>query len=891
MRECNASTVGTVRRSWLAGWASYALVITLGIGTWATLRRFGIGPGLSAYPSIAAGLMLIVLLEKWIPYRGEWRPMARELGTDWIYHALVQAALPAALGLVVSTTLAREAGARPLVLGAPWPHGASLAAEFLVMLLLADGFRYALHVTAHRFSLLWRLHAVHHAPAKLYALNVGRFHPLERTLQYMAETLPFALLGVREEVLALYVLFHSLHGFFQHANIDVHLGVLNYVLSGPELHRWHHSRIRRESNANYANHLAVWDVLFGTYHLPAGEAVSELGLRNPDYPQTFRDQLRTPFNGALDEARGPLLRWRDVVLNPCLRLHMAFVRRRAWRPLLAATQRPRAAQFAVLRRILTANRATQFGREHGFAEIAGIADFRRRVPMQTYESLSPYIDSQERTGAPFLTADRPVLYAQTSGTTGAPRHFPLSRRALAQHKRSQDLFAYVQYRGEPGAYDGRILAIVSPAVEGRLPSGTPFGAISGSLYRAMPRLAQLKYVLPPEVFEVSDYELKYLLILRLALAEENVTGMATANPSTFLRLLSVLREHRAELMADLEQSRFARLDELPSPVRRVVESRLCCGRRRLEELRQVLARADVSFADLWPHLRLVSTWTGGSCGIALKTLRALIPSSARVVDPGYLASEFRGSITIDAASSAGVPTLQENFFEFVEKERWENGEPEFRLLDELEIGREYYVVVTTSTGLYRYFINDMVRATGRFHATPTIAFMQKGKGVTTITGEKLYESQVLEAVHAAEAEVGETTRFFVMLADVEKARYQLFVECDARFRPDGAQFAARVDALLGERNIEYHSKRASGRLAPLELCPMREGFGEAYRAWCVGNGQRDGQFKTIALQYVTDFRFDYTAWMREDGAHELVLPPPGGPSGCAFTWPSPSSQP
>jgi sterol desaturase/sphingolipid hydroxylase (fatty acid hydroxylase superfamily) len=865
--------------------------MTLGIGTWTALWRFGIGPGLGTYPSIVAGVMLILLLEKWMPYRREWQPAAGELGTDWIYLALVQAALPAVFGFAVSATLAREAEASSLVLGTPWPHGAPLVAEFLLMLVLADGFRYALHVAAHRFSPLWRLHAVHHSPTKLYALNVGRFHALERTLQYIAETLPFALLGVRAEVLALYVLFHSLHGFFQHANVDVRLGVLNYVLSGPELHRWHHSRLPSESNANYANHLTVWDLLFGTYLLPVESAVGALGLRNPDYPQTFRHQLRTPFNGALDEEAGPLLRWRDIALNLGLRLHMALVRRRAWQPLVAAARNPRAEQLDVLRRILASNRATQFGREHGFANIVSVSDFHRRVPVQTYDSLLPYIDAQERTGAAALSVDRPVLYAQTSGTTGAPRYFPLSRSALAQHKRSQDLFAYVQYRGEPRGYEGRILAIVSPSVEGRLPSGTPFGAVSGFLYRAMPRLAQLKYVLPPEVFEVSDYELKYLLILRLALAEANVTGMATANPSTFLRLLSVLREHRAEQLADLEQSRFARLHELPPRVRRVIEPRLHCDRARLEVLRRALARADVSFADLWPHLRLVSTWTGGSCGIALATLRALVPPAARLVDPGYLASEFRGTITIDAASSAGVATLRENFFEFVEKERWENGELEFRLLDELETGREYYVFVTTSTGLYRYFINDIVRATGRFQATPTITFVQKGKGVTTITGEKLYESQVLEAMHAAQAEVREFARFFVMLADVKNARYRLLVECDARFRPDGARFSARVDALLGERNIEYRAKRASGRLGPLELRPMREGFGEAYRAWCVGNGQRDAQFKTIALQYAADFRFDYEDWMCEDGAPELVRPAPSsGPLAGAFVWPSASSQ-
>jgi hypothetical protein len=102
-----------------------------------------------------------------------------------------------------------------------------------------------------------------------------------------------------------------------------------------------------------------------------------------------------------------------------------------------------------------------------------------------------------------------------------------------------------------------------------------------------------------------------------------------------------------------------------------------------------------------------------------------------------------------------------------------------------------------------------------------------------------------------------------MLADVESARYRLLLECGVHFQPEAGRLAARVDALLCERNIEYRGKRASGRLAPLELRLMSEGFGDAYRGWCVGNGQRDGQFKTIALQYATDFRFDYAPWIRE----------------------------
>jgi sterol desaturase/sphingolipid hydroxylase (fatty acid hydroxylase superfamily) len=854
-----SSFAGSQALARIVSWTAYPAVMTGGLGLHLLLARGGMVPPASGPAAIAVGLLAIVLLEAWWPYRPGWRAERRELLTDAIYLAAVQALLPAALALAVGAALSGEAPGRIAAVRSLWPHEWPIALQFLLMLALADLAKYGLHAAAHRYGWLWRFHAVHHAPPKLYALTVARFHPLERTAQYLLETLPFALVGADGQVLALYLVFHSLHGFFQHANVDVRLGWLNYLVSGPELHRWHHSRMPAESNGNYANHLAVWDLAFSTYRWPAGH-VGALGLQDDRFPAGFAGQLVAPFVGARDRAARAPGGWRDAGVNLLMRVQMAVLRWTAWRPLAAAARRPREVQLSLLRRIVSANRDTEFGREHGFASIRTYEDYCRHVPVQTYESLRPYIDAQERTRRRCLTAEPPVLYAQTSGTTGTPKHLPLTRTALALQQRSQRLFSFLQHRAVPGAYAGRLLAIVSPAVEGYLPGGSPFGSASGHLHASMPRLLRRKYVVPPEVFAVEDYALRYLLILRLALAERDITAMGAANPSTFLQLLTTLTSHRAELLSDLEHEGFSRAAELSPAVQRAIAPRLGCGPARQEELRSLLARDPSGFAELWPHLRLVATWTGGSCGIALARLRAALPPATEIVELGYLASELRGSVTLGGAPGLGVPTLRETFFEFVEPRRWEEGDPTFFTLDQLEVGRDYYVCVTTVAGLYRYFMNDIVRVTGRFQATPTIAFLQKGKGVTSITGEKLYESQAIDAVRAAEHELGASSRFFLMLADVERARYRLVMETDRSFAPDPGAFAARVDCLLGERNLEYRQKRASGRLGPLVMTAMGAGFADAFKQWCVARGQREGQFKTIALQYLSDLPFDYDAY-------------------------------
>jgi sterol desaturase/sphingolipid hydroxylase (fatty acid hydroxylase superfamily) len=124
---------------------------------------------------------------------------------------------------------------------------------------------------------------------------VGRFHPVDKGLQFIFDALPFIILGVSEQVLALYFVFYAVNGFFQHSNIRLHFGWLNYVVSSAELHRWHHSRLKAESDRNYGNNLIVWDLLFGTRFLPADRKVSELGLTAVTYPDSFWRQMFEPF--------------------------------------------------------------------------------------------------------------------------------------------------------------------------------------------------------------------------------------------------------------------------------------------------------------------------------------------------------------------------------------------------------------------------------------------------------------------------------------------------------------------------------------------------------------------------------------------------------------------
>ena len=525
-----------------------------------------------------------------------------------------------------------------------------------------------------------------------------------------------------------------------------------------------------------------------------------------------------------------------------------------WRPVVRVAKQPDKCQADVLARLLASNRETQFGIAHGFSDIRDPASFRDRVPVQDYESLRPYIDDQRRTATPALTREAPLFYAQTSGSTGTPKYIPITPTMLAFHKREQALFSYLQFRACPPAFDGMAWGIMGAAVEGHLDTGHVVGSVSGHLYQSLPRVIRSRFVVPPEVSGIDDYELKYRAILRLALGEPAISYIGAPNPSTFLRLCDLLNEHRDELLTSLASGTFEPLASLSPPIREAIADRLSAMPDRAARLR---ALPHLSFAHVWPGIRLLTTWTGGSCGIALGRLREKLPAEAAVMELGYQSTECRGTIALTTETAGGLPPLNHHFFEFAEQDAWDAGTRTCSMLHELEAGRRYYVVITTASGLYRYFMNDLIEVTGTFQRTPLFRFVQKGKGVTSLTGEKLYEAQTIESVTTVASRYGLASSFFVMVADEERSKYCLFVEASGGPTVNAAGIAEAIDDRLGELNIEYHGKRTSGRLGPLSIAWLKPGTAEAYKMACVRLGQREGQFKPAVLQYRRDLRFAF----------------------------------
>ena len=178
------------------------------------------------------------------------------------------------------------------------------------------------------------------------------------------------------------------------------------------------------------------------------------------------------------------------------------------------------------------------------------------------------------------------------------------------------------------------------------------------------------------------------------------------------------------------------------------------------------------------------------------------------------------TIPISDRTPSGVLDVTSHVYEFIPEEEGDLPNPTVLAAHELQEGRNYYILLTTDYGLYRYNIFDVVRCTGFFNRTPLVEFLSKGAHFANITGEKVSEYQVTGAMAEVTRELNLTLTAYSVAPcwDDETPFYGLFVErSDLASREQGVRLMTAMENRLAQINIEYASKRESRRLGPLRL--------------------------------------------------------------------------
>ena len=454
---------------------------------------------------------------------------------------------------------------------------------------------------------------------------------------------------------------------------------------------------------------------------------------------------------------------------------------------------PRRCQQRIIFRFLRRNARSQYGQRHQYAKLKSVREFQDAVPIVRYEDLEPWIE-RIRHGVPNVLTTEPVLFLEkTSASSAESKYIPYTASLLREFQNAVGAWMFDLFTGRPSLLAGAQYWSISPLGRQRevTPGGLRVGIADDTEYLGpVARLALRRALaVPSSVAWVEDIEECRRITLQHLMSCRNLGFISVWNPS-FLTLLT---------------------DGLPE------------GTRPL---------------DYWPHLRLISCWTSAASARFVGELCERFPG-VEVQGKGLMATEGVVSFP-ELGRPAPSPAITAHFLEFVD----ERGS--CRLVDELEVGRRYRVLITTGGGLARYCLGDLVEVV----APGAIEFVGRADLVCDLCGEKLSEAfvgRVLEKVLPEFRIDG-----FAMLATEwsQPPHYLLFVESD-----EASLIAERVEKLL-RASVHYDYCRRLGQLGPVEgVCVVNAA--RRYLRRCVALGQRAGDVKPAALRC----EFDWRKWL------------------------------
>jgi hypothetical protein len=459
--------------------------------------------------------------------------------------------------------------------------------------------------------------------------------------------------------------------------------------------------------------------------------------------------------------------------------------------------------------------------------VAGYDDFREAV-------------ARMASGEPdILFPGQPGMFVSTSGTTGDPKLFPVTRRqqnaalwfiALLTPAARAECVPGLGFR-QPTA----TLMVASRA--GRATAaGIPVGNPSGAGIRRILSLAPPFWVFPAAVLTVEDYPTALYLHALFALRAPDLGCIEAIYCSHIVSWMGIIERRGAELVRDIEAGGLSTDLVLTAAERSALAALLPAWPERARELERELARDSAGrMARLWPGLKVLSSVVSGAFAVSAPGLRTLAGPGPAFYTTCFGATEGMLGINLFRdAPERYVLALGAVHFEFLPVAELAAEQPRAIGMRDLEQGQSYELVITNHAGLYRYRLGDVVRIVGREGSTPVFEFDYRLGNVIDLVGEKTTELHIRTAFAtlAREQPGGEAALTdFAIWPDISTVPYRYIAYAEfaagaSHAAPDG--LAARLDALLAAGNPAYATLgRANGRLGSIELRVVRPGaFGQ-----------------------------------------------------------------
>ena len=389
-----------------------------------------------------------------------------------------------------------------------------------------------------------------------------------------------------------------------------------------------------------------------------------------------------------------------------------------------AAAHPETAQEQLWRAIWSEVGSSPFWRRHGPS--SNLSAF----PIRTYEAYRPAIEEGFRAGAGQLSTAPVRFYAMTGGTTSnTPKRFPLTDAFAIQHRLVSRAFAWSLMQRTRDFWPGKVLSLTATAPESSSPTGVPVGYVSWYASQLGGRVARRLSPLPDALMQDDDAFQHWAPLYALG---HDLVQLASVNASKLRAFALQLEAHIDAWWPYLEGQK----KPVGLPSARVTPARLAA-------LRKAFSKERPTFRGIWPALRGLLCWKAGVCGLQLSTLEPWL-GNLPVRDAPLLCTEAWLTVPMWDDRVGGVLHPSANVVEFLPV--GQDAASDLLAPWELTAGQDYEVVLTTSMGLVRYRLHDVVRCTGYYQRSPVLVFRHKAASILRVGQVSIAESDVIEVL-------------------------------------------------------------------------------------------------------------------------------------------------
>ncbi len=519
----------------------------------------------------------------------------------------------------------------------------------------------------------------------------------------------------------------------------------------------------------------------------------------------------------------------------------------------ADVQQARKVQEELLFEMLEANKDTPFGREHNFASIKTVEDFKREVPFTTYDDYAGYIyEVMEHGTRGVVTTEEIVHFNETSGTMGNPKGIPYTKRmaeVLAGFSGAYSYYVAVRGTGDKLA-GGRTFVMIESHLD-TLKSGITFGSLScKGIAESRPYLAATTTSPDEAVFARPGTDTRYLHA-RFAIEEPDIRDICTVFITGTLDLMRYIEDNWELLVRDIELGTIDPSIQMDDDVRAGLLARIEPNPARAAELRAIFEQGfDRPVATaIWPNLTVIRSVAGGGFTPYTERLRRFIGPDVHILYLGYCASEGAFSAPFEVDNPASVLLPRSVYFEFVPLD-----DPDYEHtlgVEDLEEGRDYEVIITSGSGFYRYKMRDAIRCVGHKGTMPTMEFLYRLDQTVNMHGEKTTELVLRKVADKVAERMGLELVDFSVYPNVDHhpARYEYLFEF---FHADHAaidldELSRVTDEELRAGNYDVDYMTEDGTFAPAVAYVLQDETNQLWRDMRVMRGAAQNQIKPVHI--------------------------------------------